>query len=332
MVDSNGKIENRKSKIENGTGRLMKRALVTGGAGFIGSHLVEGLLARGYQVRVLDNFATGRRENLVPMATDIELLEGDVCNLTTVRNAVRQVEIVFHEAALPSVPRSVKNPLESNEVNIAGTLNVLLAARDAGVRRVVYASSSSAYGDTPTLPKVETLPPDPLSPYAVGKLAGEQYMKVFAALYGLSTISLRYFNIFGPRQDPTTQYAGVIAKFITCALEGKPYPVFGDGEQSRDFTYVENAVAANLSAAECEFDGSPIVNIARGERTTLNQIIAMVNELTGNKIPIQYNPPRAGDVRHSQADITRAKEILGYQPTVDIREGLRRTLEWYRSQ
>jgi UDP-glucose 4-epimerase len=310
----------------------MKRALVTGGSGFIGSHLVEGLLARGYQVRVLDNFATGRRENLTHIATEIELLEGDVCNLTTVRNAVRQVDVVFHEAALPSVERSVKNPLESNEVNIAGTLNVLLAARDAGVRRVVYAASSSAYGDTPTLPKIETMLPDPLSPYAVSKLAGEQYMKVFARLYGLSTISLRYFNIFGPRQDPTTQYAGVIAKFMTCALEGKPYPVFGDGEQSRDFTYVENAVQANLLAAECAFEGSPVMNIACGTRTTLNQIIAMVNELTQQKLAAHYGPPRAGDVRHSQADITRAKQILGYQPAVDTREGLRRTLEWYRSQ
>jgi UDP-glucose 4-epimerase len=291
---------------------------------------VEGLLARGYQVRVLDNFATGRRENLSRVATEIELLEGDVCNLTTVRNAVRQMDVVFHEAALPSVERSVKNPLESNDINIAGTLNVLIAARDAGVRRVIYAASSSAYGDTPTLPKVETMLPDPLSPYAVSKLASEQYMKVFAQLYGLSTVSLRYFNIFGPRQDPTTQYAGVIAKFMTCALEGKPYPVFGDGEQSRDFTYVENVVQANLAAAEREFEGSPVLNIARGERTTLNEIIALVNDLTGQKIPAQYHPPRAGDVRHSQADITRANQVLGYQPAVDIREGLRRTLEWYR--
>ncbi len=310
----------------------MKRALVTGGAGFIGSHLVEGLLAQGYQVRVLDNFATGRRENLAHIVTEIELLEGDVCNLTTVRNAVRQVDVVFHEAALPSVERSVKNPLESNEVNIAGTLNVLVAARDAGVRRVVYAASSSAYGDTPTLPKIETMVPEPLSPYAVSKLAGEQYMKVFAQLYGLSTISLRYFNIFGPRQDPTTQYAGVIAKFITCALEGKPYPVYGDGEQSRDFTYVENAVQANLLAAESSFEGSPLLNIACGSRTTLNEIIAVVNDLTKLKLAAQYGPPRSGDVRHSQADIARAKQILGYHPGVDTREGLRRTLEWYRDQ
>lgn len=310
----------------------MKRALVTGGAGFIGSHLVEGLLARGYQVRVLDNFATGRRENLAHIVTEIELLEGDVCNLTTVRNAVRQVDVVFHEAALPSVERSVKNPLESNEVNIAGTLNVLLAARDARVRRVVYAASSSAYGDTPTLPKTETMLPDPLSPYAVSKLAGEQYMKVFTQLYGVSTISLRYFNIFGPRQDPTTQYAGFIAKVVACALERTPYPVFGDGEQSRDFTYVENAVQANLLAAEGTFEGSPLVNIACGTRATLKEIIAMVNELTQQNLSTHYGPPRAGDVRHSQADILRAKQILGYHPTVDIREGLRRTVEWYRGK
>lgn len=309
----------------------MKRALVTGGAGFIGSHLVEGLLARGYQVRVLDNFATGRRENLSHIVTDIELLEGDVCNLTTVRNAVRQADVVFHEAALPSVERSVKNPLESHQVNTAGTLNVLLAARDAGVRRVVYAASSSAYGDTPTLPKVETMLPDPLSPYAIAKLAGEQYMKVFANLYGLSAISLRYFNIFGPRQDPTTQYAGVIAKFTTCALEQKPYPVFGDGEQSRDFTYIENVVLANMQAAEATFEGSPLLNIACGDRTTLNQLAALLNELTGQALPTLRSAPRAGDVRHSQADITRAGQVLGYRPTIDIREGLRRTLEWYRT-
>ncbi len=310
----------------------MKRALVTGGAGFIGSHLVEGLLARGYQVRVLDNFATGRRENIAPIITEIELLEGDVCNLTTVRNAVRQVDVVFHEAALPSVERSVKNPLESNEINIAGTLNVLVAARDAGVRRVVYAASSAAYGDTPTLPKVETMLPDPLSPYAVSKLAGEQYLKIFTQLYGLSTIALRYFNIFGPRQDPATQYAGVIAKFATCALEGKPYPVFGDGEQSRDFTYVENVIQANLLAAEGSFEGSPLVNIAYGQRATLNEIITLMNELTQQNLPTRYGAPRAGDVRHSLADITRAKQVLGYNPTVDLREGLRRTLEWYRKQ
>jgi len=310
----------------------MPRALVTGGAGFIGSHLVEGLLAQGYAVRVLDNFATGRRENIAHLADKIELIEGDVCNLTTVRAAMRQVEVVFHEAALPSVARSVANPLESNEVNITGTLNVLLAARDAGVKRVVYAASSSAYGNQPTLPKVETMTPDPLSPYAIAKLAGEMYARAFTQLYGLSTISLRYFNVFGPRQDPTTQYAGVVAKFVTCALEGKPYPVYGDGEQSRDFSYVENVVQANLRAADAQLDGSPVINIAYGERTTLNQIIAMLNELTRQNLPAEYGPPCLGDVRHSHADMTRAHKLLGYDPKVNVREGLRRTLEWYRNQ
>ncbi len=312
----------------------MPRALVTGGAGFIGSHLVEGLLKKGYAVRVLDSFATGRRDNLGAVVNDIELIEGDVRNLTSVRSATRNVDIVFHEAALPSVERSVRNPLESNDVNITGTLNVLVAARDAGVRRVVYAASSSAYGNTATLPKVETMMPDPLSPYAIAKLASEQYMKVFAQLYSLSTVSLRYFNIFGPRQDPTTQYAGVIAKFATCALEGKPYPVFGDGNQSRDFTYVENAVLANLLAADAQLDSreSPLLNIAYGERTTLNQIIAMLNQVTGQNLAAQYGPERAGDVRDSHADLTRAREILGYRPPIGVQEGLRRTLDWYRSQ
>jgi UDP-glucose 4-epimerase len=310
----------------------MKRALVTGGAGFIGSHLVDGLLARGYQVRVLDNFATGRRENLARMLDQIDLLEGDVRNLTTVHTAMRKVDVVFHQAALPSVSRSVANPLESNEVNITGTLNVLVAARDAGVKRVVYAASSSAYGNTQVLPKVETMPADPLSPYAISKLAGEMYMRAFAQLYGISTVSLRYFNVFGPRQDPNTQYAGVIAKFVTCALQGKSYPVHGDGEQSRDFTYVENAVQANVLAAETQIEGAPVVNIAFGARTTLNQLIAMLNELTGQNLAAQYGAERAGDVRHSHADIARARQLLNYAPAVDMREGLRRTLEWYRKQ
>ncbi len=310
----------------------MKRALVTGGAGFIGSHLVEGLLAQGYDVRVLDNFSTGRRENLRHLVNQIELIEGDVCNLTTAHTAARGMDVIFHEAALPSVPRSVKNPLESNQVNITGTLNILLAARDAGATRVVYAASSSAYGDQPTLPKVETMTPEPLSPYAIGKLTGEMYARVFKQLYDLSTVSLRYFNVFGPRQDPTTQYAGFIAKVISCALNEEPYPVYGDGEQSRDFTYVENAVQANILAAEKPIAGSPVINVAFGERTTLNQIVAMVNELTHQEIPTQFGPPRPGDVRHSQADISLAKKLLGYDPKVDVREGLRRTLEWYRKQ
>lgn len=310
----------------------MPRALVTGGAGFIGSHLVEGLLAKGYEVRVLDNFATGHRDNIKHLSDKIELLEGDVCNLTTVRFALKKVDVVFHQAALPSVPRSVKNPLESNEVNIAGTLNVLLAARDEGIKRVVYASSSSVYGNTATLPKIETMTPDPLSPYAIGKLTSELYAKSFNNLYGLSTIGLRYFNVFGPRQDPTTQYAGVIAKFISCAIAGKPFPVNGDGEQTRDFTYVENVVNANILAGEANFDGAPIINIACGIRISLNQIIDMLNELTRQNLAAQYGPDRIGDVRHSHASLEQAQKIIGFQPKVDMLEGLRRTLEWYRQK
>jgi len=310
----------------------MPRALVTGGAGFIGSHLVEGLLARGWQVRVLDNFATGHRENIRPLINEIDLLEGDICNLTTVRFAARNIDVIFHEAALPSVARSVANPLESNEVNIAGTLNVLLAARDNGVKRVVFAASSSAYGNQPTLPKVETMTPDPISPYAIAKFAGEMYARAFTNLYGLSTVALRYFNIFGPRQDPTTQYAGVIAKFISCALAGKPYPIFGDGEQSRDFTYVQNAIEANVLAAEAKLDTSYVVNIAYGERATLNKITKTLNEITHQNLPTEFGPVRAGDVRDSLADLTLARRVLGYNPKIGLREGLERTLAWYRAK
>lgn len=307
----------------------MSLALVTGGAGFIGSHLVEGLLAHGYSVRVLDNFATSTRENIKHLTDKIELQEGDIRNLTTMHMAMRKVDFVFHHAALPSVARSVEHPEESNAVNIAGTLNVLIAARDEKVKRVVYASSSSVYGDAPELPKTEAMMPEPLSPYAVGKLAGEQYARVFQQLYGLSTVTLRYFNVFGPRQDPTTQYAGVIAKFISCALEGKPYPIDGDGEQSRDFTYVENVVRANLAAAKAQMNGATLMNIACGERTTINRIPQVLNELTHQNLPAQHRAPRAGDVRHSLASIARAKELLDFAPTVDLREGLKRTLEWY---
>ncbi len=310
----------------------MKLALVTGGAGFIGSHLVEGLLARGYAVRVLDNFATGTRDNLALVADRVEIIEGDVRNLTTVHSAMRNVEVAFHQAALPSVQRSVVNPLESNDINITGTLNVLIAARDAGVRRVVYAASSSAYGDSPTLPKDETMPPNPLSPYAVSKLACEQYMRVFEQLYGLSTISLRYFNVFGPRQDPTTQYAGFIAKVMDCARDGTTVPIFGDGRQTRDFTYVENAVRANLLAAEVALKESPVLNVACGGHISLLQVVTIVSELIGKQMPVQHLAPRAGDIRDSQASLARIAEVLDYSPTVDVREGLRRTLEWYRGK
>jgi nucleoside-diphosphate-sugar epimerase len=308
----------------------MTLALVTGGAGFIGSHLVEGLLARGYSVRVLDNFATSTRDNIKHLTDKIELMEGDIRNLTTMHTAMRKVDFVFHHAALPSVARSVEHPEESNAVNIAGTLNVLIAARDAQVKRVVYASSSSVYGNSPQLPKVETMMPEPLSPYAVAKLAAEQYARVFQELYGLSTVSLRYFNVFGPRQDPTTQYAGVIAKFISCALEGKPYPIDGDGEQTRDLTYVENVVRANIAAAEVPLESAALLNVATGTRATINRIPELLNELTHQDLPSQHRPPRAGDVRHSLASIERAKQVLDYAPTIDLREGLKRTVEWYR--
>jgi UDP-glucose 4-epimerase len=306
--------------------------LVTGGAGFIGSHLVEALVARGEDVRVLDNLATGHRENLGSVADEIEFVQGDLGDAETAQLAVRERDIVFHQAALPSVPRSIKDPRATHDANLTGTLNVLLAARNLGVRRVVLASSSSVYGDTPGLPKTETLPPKPLSPYAVTKLAAEAYARVFADLYGLSTICLRYFNVFGPRQDPTSQYAGALATFVRCALEGKPYPVHGDGKQSRDFTYVDNVVQANLQAAYCELDGGAVVNIAGGTRTTLNDIIALLNELTHQDLTASYGLARAGDVLHSHADISLARSLLGYAPTVDVREGLRRTVVWYRSQ
>lgn len=306
--------------------------LVTGGAGFIGSHLVHALVARGDNVRVLDNLATGHRANLASVLEDIEFIEGSLANLDSACEASRDIQVVFHQAALPSVPRSIQNPAASHDANLTGTLNLLLAAREAGVQRIVAASSSSVYGNTPTLPKVETMTPQPLSPYAVTKLASEMYCRVFADLYGLSTICLRYFNVFGPRQDPASQYAGALAKFVACALDGVPYPVQGDGEQSRDFTFVENVVRANLLAAEAPLQGNVVINIACGQRTSLNQIIILLNELTGQTLPIQYGPPRRGDVRHSHADITRARELLSYHPVIDTREGLRRTLEWHTTQ
>lgn len=303
--------------------------LVTGGAGFIGSHLVEELVKRGETTRVLDNLATGHLKNLDAVKNKIEFIQGDIADENTTQNAARDVDIIFHQAALPSVPRSIKNPRASHDANLTGTLNVLIAARDHGVKRVVLASSSSVYGNSPQLPKVETFEPSPLSPYAVTKLACEYYARVFSNLYGLSTICLRYFNVFGPRQDPTSQYAGALAKFTQCALHHQPFPIYGDGEQSRDFTYVENVVNANLRAAYAEFDGGAVVNIAGGARTTLNQIVALLNELTHQNLPTQFAPSRAGDVLHSHADISRARELLGYAPTVDVREGLRRTVEYY---
>lgn len=305
-------------------------ALVTGGGGFIGSHLVKRLLREGNAVRVLDNFATGRRSNLEAVLDDVELIEGDLQSYERVHNAVRGCEVAFHVGALPSVPRSIQDPLTSNATNVVGTLNVLLAARDEGVRRVVYSSSSSIYGASAELPKREEMPPLPIAPYAVSKLAAEGYCRAFHHVYGLETVALRYFNVFGPGQDPQSQYAAVIPNFITAALEGRRPTVHGDGEQSRDFTYVDNAIDANLLAAGADGAAGEVFNIACGERTSLNEIVERLAALTGERIEPLYTDPRPGDVRHSLADISRAREVLGYDPAVDFEEGLRRTLVAYR--
>jgi nucleoside-diphosphate-sugar epimerase len=310
----------------------MSLYLVTGAAGFIGSALVHALLARGEQVRGLDNFETGRRENLRDVIADFDLRESDILDIDAVRSACKGVDYVLHQAAIPSVPKSIADPARSNRVNVEGTVNVLIAARDAGVKRVVYAASSSAYGDTPTLPKREDMTPIPLSPYAVAKLAGELYMRVFHGVYGLPTVCLRYFNIFGPRQDPTSQYSAVLAKFITWMLRSQQPTIYGDGEQSRDFNYIDNAVAANLLAAtapEKDVAGETF-NIATGRRYNLNETVALLRPLTGYKGGIEYAAERAGDIKHSLADISRAQQKLGYLPLVNFEEGLRRTVEWYR--
>jgi nucleoside-diphosphate-sugar epimerase len=302
--------------------------LVTGGGGFLGSHLVERLLAEGHRVRVLDNFATGRRENLLHILDEIELIEGDIQSYERVHNAVRGCELVFHLAALPSVPRSVQDPLTSNASNVIGTLNVLLAARDEEVRRVVFASSSSIYGANRELPKREDMPAFPIAPYAVAKQAAEGYCRAFFEVYGLETVALRYFNVFGPRQDPLSQYAAVIPRFITAFLNGRPPVVYGDGEQSRDFTYIDNAVQATVLAAAATGVAGEVFNVACGERITLNQLLEELRRLTGRGIKATYEEPRPGDVPHSLADISRARERLGYAPAVDARTGLARTLEY----
>ena len=309
------------------------RLLITGGGGFIGSHLVERLLNDGHDVRVLDNFATGRRENLVDFGDHIEIVEGDVQSYERAHTAVRGCEVVFHQAALPSVPRSVQDPLTSNAVNVIGTLNILLAARDSGVRRVVYASSSSVYGANPSLPKDESLSAQPISPYAVAKLAGEGYCRSFTEVYGLETVALRYFNVFGRRQDPLSQYAAVVPRFITMPLDGQAPTIFGDGEQSRDFTAVENVVHANLLAAEAPAErvAGLAMNAACGDRFTLNQLFDQIGELVGSEIRPVYAAPRIGDVKHSQADISLARERLGYEPTTSLQEGLRRCVDFYSS-
>jgi nucleoside-diphosphate-sugar epimerase len=305
--------------------------LVTGGAGFIGSHLTEELERRGERVRVADSLITGHRRNLAHLRT-IEFVEGDLADLDAARTAVDGVDYVLHQAAIPSVPRSVTDPITSNRANIDATLNVLVAARDAGVRRVVYAGSSSAYGDMPTLPKREDMPTDPLSPYALQKLVGEQYLRLFTRLYGLETVTIRYFNVFGPRQDPSSAYSGVISLFATRMLEGRAPTIQGDGGQTRDFTYVANVVDGVLRACTAPRASGEVINVAVGGRISINELCARMASVLGSTVQPEYTPPRAGDVRDSQADITRAREILGYEPIVSFEEGLRRTLEWYKAE
>jgi UDP-glucose 4-epimerase len=309
----------------------MSKCLVTGGAGFIGSHIVRALLERGRQVRVLDNLSTGKRANLAEIAGQIELLEGDICDVPTVERAMRDVDVVFHLAARASVPRSVEHPRPANEINVTGTLNLLIAARDAGARRFVYSASSSAYGDTPTMPKIETMRPAPLSPYAVSKLAAEHYCACWSHVYGLQTACLRYFNVFGPRQDPKGDYAAVIPAFVSRMLRGERPIIFGDGEQSRDFCFVANVVHANLLASEAPEVHGEVMNIACGQSTTLNQIVADINKLLGTNLAPEYREPRRGDVRHSLAALDAAKRVIGYEPQVFFSDGLRRSIEWYKA-
>jgi nucleoside-diphosphate-sugar epimerase len=310
----------------------MARVLVTGGAGFIGSNLTEALLRMGHRVRVLDDFSTGKRENLDfgEVYPFLEILEGDLRDLIVCRKALEGIEYVFHQAALPSVQRSVEDPLTSNTVNAGGTVNVLVTAKDAGVKRVIYASSSSVYGDTPALPKKEEMVPNPLSPYALQKHIGEEYGRLFSKLYGLETISLRYFNIFGPKQDPNSIYSAVIPRFIEALVAGRPPVIFGDGEQSRDFTYIDNVVHANLLAMAAEHTHGEAVNVACGRRVSLNQLLKILQDIIGSHVSPFYEEPRKGDVRHSLADIQRVKTVLNYDPKVRIEEGLRKTVDFFK--
>ncbi len=307
------------------------RYLVTGGAGFIGSAIVEELLKRGKQVTVLDDLSSGKEANLAPILAKLNFIRGSICDLDAVRSACSGADYVLHLAARTSVPRSVADPLETNRVNVDGTLNVLVAARDAKVRRVVFAASSSAYGESPTLPKVETMPAVPISPYGVSKLAGEVYLQVFGRAYGLENVSLRYFNVFGPRQDPSSQYSGVLSRFITAVLEGQSPVVFGDGEQSRDFTYVDNVVDATLRATEAPGVSGMVLNVGTGGRYTLNHTLKLLGKISGKAVHPRYEPPRTGDIRDSQADISLARKLLSFAPSVGFEEGLRRTFDWYRS-
>jgi nucleoside-diphosphate-sugar epimerase len=296
--------------------------LVTGGGGFIGSNIVEELLKKGHSVRVLDNFSTGRRENISKYSKDIELIEGDIRSTHTVNEAVKNIDVILHQAALPSVPRSINDPITSNDVNVGGTLNILDSARLNNVKRVVFASSSSIYGDNPELPKKEDMNPNPLSPYAVSKLTGEKYCLVFSQIYSLETVCLRYFNVFGPNQDPNSQYSAVIPKFIKSALNDEEIIIYGDGEQSRDFTYVANVVYANLLASEIELKAGIVMNCACHDRISLNELIKFISDLTGKKITPKYDSARTGDIKHSFADISLAKNILKYEPIIDFNKGL----------
>lgn len=309
----------------------MARWLVTGGAGFIGSHLASELLQRGEDVRIADNFATGKEANLAVLNGRAEVVRGDLADSEVARRAVHGMDVVLHQAAIPSVPRSVDDPVTSHRANIDTTLNLLVAARDAGVRRVVYAASSSAYGDTPTLPKREDMPPNPLSPYALQKLVGEQYLQLFSKLYGLETVSIRYFNVFGPRQDPSSPYSGVIALFVTRLLAGRAPTIIGDGGQTRDFTYVTNVVDGVLKAATAPGVSGRVINVATGQRISINHLFETVRKLVGGSVAPEYGPERAGDVRDSLADITLARQLLGYEPSVSFEEGLERTVDWYRT-
>ena len=308
------------------------KALVTGGGGFIGSNVVRALLARGDDVRVLDNFSTGSRANLAGLESDVQLVEGDLRSYERVHAAVRGAEVVFHEGALPSVPRSVQDPLTTTAVNVEGTLNVLLAARDEGVRRIVNASSSSVYGNTGTLPRVETQAPDPISPYAVAKLAAERFCTSFTRVYGMDIVSLRYFNVFGPRQDPTSQYAAVVPRFIRAIADDEPVTIYGDGDQSRDFTFVDNVVGANLLAADAPGVGGEILNVATGDSVTVNALADAIGAMLGKPVEKVYEPAREADVRASWADVGEAKRLLGYEMRVDFAEGLRRTADYLLSE
>lgn len=311
---------------------LTTKCLVTGGAGFIGSNLADELLRQGAKVTIIDNLSTGYRENLDDIGGSFDFIEADVNDEAAVRNVLEGVDVVFHQAAVPSVPRSVENPAETHQACVNATFNLLLRSKEAGVRRFVYAASSSAYGDQETLPKVETMRPEPLSPYAAAKLVGEYYCSVFNDVYGLETYSLRYFNVFGPRQDPSSAYSGVISRFIDALMKGGTPVIYGDGEQTRDFTYIANVVQANVKAAQAANGFGQVMNVANGERVSLNQLLSVLKDITGRTdVQAEYREARRGDVKHSQADNAKAVECLGYEKLVDLEEGLRRTIDWWKA-